>query len=89
MGKYYQAFDAFVSASLSETQGMTYLEAMAAGRMVFGRRDEVLDDLLEEGKTGFYFNSPEELNVKIEQFIALDPAKKRKPVRNVRRKSGR
>lgn len=76
IGKYYQAFDAFVSASLSETQGMTYLEAMAAGRMVFGRRDEVLDDLLEEGTTGFYFNSPEELNVKIEQFIALDPAKK-------------
>lgn len=68
---YYKAFDAFVSASLSETQGMTYLEAMAAQLMVFGRRDEVLSSLLEEGKTGFYFDSTEELNEKISQFQAL------------------
>ena len=47
---YYSAFDCFVSASLSETQGMTYLEALASGLMVFGRRDEVLDGLVEEGK---------------------------------------
>lgn len=73
---YYKAFDAFVSASLSETQGMTYLEAMAAQRMVFGRRDEVLSKLLEEGKTGFYFDSIEELNEKIAQFQTLSQEEK-------------
>lgn len=72
IGCFYKAFDAFVSASLSETQGMTYLEALAAGRMVFGRRDEVLDGLIDEGRTGFYFDSSQELNEKIEQFCALD-----------------
>lgn len=73
---YYAAFDAFVSASLSETQGMTYLEAMATGSMVFGRRDEVLDGLLEEGKTGYYFDTPEELLEKAEQFYQLDEAQR-------------
>lgn len=68
---WYAAADAFVSASLSETQGMTYLEAMATGRMVFGRRDEVLNGLLQEGKTGYYFDSAKELLEKAEQFYAL------------------
>ena len=43
---YYAAFDCFVSASLTETQGMTYLEALATGLPIFGRRDEVLSELL-------------------------------------------
>lgn len=68
---YYAAADAYISASLSETQGMTYLESMAAGTMVFGRRDEVLDGLIDEGKTGYYFDSPEELAEKVRQFYAL------------------
>lgn len=68
---WYAGADAFVSASLSETQGMTYLEAMATGRMVFGRRDEVLNGLLQEGKTGYYFDSAKELLEKAEQFYAL------------------
>lgn len=72
VGAYYAAFDAFVSASLSETQGMTYLEAMAAGKMIFGRRDEVLEDLLVEGETGFAFDTAQELQEKIAQFRQLD-----------------
>lgn len=68
---YYAAFDAFVSASLSETQGMTYLEALATGLPIFGRRDEVLDGLLEEGKSGFYFDDEDELVKKWEQFFLL------------------
>ncbi len=76
IGQYYQAFDAFVSASLSETQGMTYLEAMAAGKMVFGRRDEVLSELLDEDVTGFYFDTPAELNEKIDVFLQLSDQQK-------------
>ena len=68
---YYSAFDCFVSASLSETQGMTYLEALASGLMVFGRRDEVLDGLVEEGKTGYYFDDAQELAAKLDAYFTL------------------
>lgn len=68
---YYAAFDGFVSASLSETQGLTYIEALASGLIVFGRRDEVLDGLLEEGKNGFYFDSAQELVEKIKTFYSM------------------
>lgn len=71
IGYFYTAFDGFVSASLSETQGMTYLEALASGLMVFGRRDEVLDGLIDEGTTGYYFDTSEELHDKLMQFVAL------------------
>lgn len=67
---YYAAFDCFVSASLSETQGMTYLEALATGLPVFGRRDEVLDGLIDEGVTGYYFDDANELAQKWEVFFS-------------------
>ncbi|MCF0107034.1 MAG: RecX family transcriptional regulator [Holdemanella sp.] len=69
---YYAAFDCFVSASLSETQGMTYIEALASGLLIFGRRDEVLKDLIEEGKTGYYFDDEQELAYKFKQFFDRD-----------------
>ena len=67
---YYASFDAFVSASVSETQGMTYIEALASGLVVFGRRDEVLEDLIEEGITGFYFDDADELAQKWDAFFS-------------------
>lgn len=86
IGLYYAAFDAFVSASLSETQGMTYLEAMAAGKMVFGRRDEVLTELLDEDETGFYFDTPAELNEKIDVFLNMNPEQKEEAAHKCQRK---
>lgn len=76
--KYYASFDAFVSASVSETQGMTYLEALASGLVVFGRRDEVLDDLIEEGTTGFYFDDEHELVQKWESYFSLEQKEREK-----------
>ncbi|MGM9947843.1 glycosyltransferase [Floccifex sp.] len=67
---YYSPFDCFVSASTSETQGMTYIEALASGLCVFGRRDEVLSELIDEGTTGYYFDDEEELAGKWDAFFA-------------------
>lgn len=69
---YYHAADAFVSASLTETQGMTFIEALASGLPVFARPDEVLDELVLPGKTGYLAESPEEFAHQLEQFLALD-----------------
>lgn len=48
---YYALGDIFVSASTSETQGLTYIEALAAGMPLLARRDDCLDGVLQE-----YFN---------------------------------
>lgn len=69
---YYHASDAFVSASLTETQGMTYIEALASQLPVFARPDEVLTGLIEEGKTGYFFRSPQEFAQRVQQWLAVD-----------------
>lgn len=66
---YYAAFDCFASASTTETQGMTYIEALASGLCVFGRRDPVLDELVYEDKTGYYFDDAHELATKFDYFF--------------------
>jgi len=55
IGLFYQLGDVFVSASQSETQGLTYIEAMAAGLPVVARKDKCLEDILEPGWNGFDF----------------------------------
>lgn len=61
IGLYYQLGDVFVSGSKSETQGLTYIEAMAAGLPVVAKKDRCLDDILEEGFNGYSFNDRDEL----------------------------
>ncbi len=55
IGLFYQLGDVFVSASQSETQGLTYIEAMAAGLPVVARKDKCLEDILKPGWNGFDF----------------------------------
>ncbi|WMJ90156.1 glycosyltransferase family 4 protein [Anaerocolumna sp. MB42-C2] len=61
IGLYYQLGDVFVSASQSETQGLTYIEAMAAGLPVVAKKDKCLDDILEPGWNGYDFTDRDEL----------------------------
>ena len=57
IGKYYQLGDVFVSASQSETQGLTYIEAMAAGLPVVAKKDACLEAILIDGYNGFGFKT--------------------------------
>lgn len=68
---YYHASSAFVSASLTETQGMTYIEAMASELPVFARFDEVLHGLVNEGETGYFFETPEDFANKVSSWLDL------------------
>ena len=70
---YYRSADAFISASLSETQGMTFIEALASGLPLFARRDEVLQDLLIDQETGWYFTDEEDLCEKLAGFVQISP----------------
>ena len=57
---YYQLGDVFVSASTSETQGLTYIEAAANGLPLLCRQDDCLSDVLQEGENGYEYTSAEE-----------------------------
>ncbi|MBQ1512629.1 MAG: RecX family transcriptional regulator [Erysipelotrichaceae bacterium] len=68
---YYHAADLFTSASKTETQGMTYVEALASGTPVLARHDEVLEELIGEGRNGYFFDDKEEFVEKLKQFLSL------------------
>jgi len=57
---YYQLGDVFVSASTSETQGLTYIEAAANGLPLLCRQDDCLAEVLKEGENGYEYSSAEE-----------------------------
>ncbi len=46
--QYYAAADLFLSASQSETQGLTYIEALASGLPLFVQQDDCLANVLNE-----------------------------------------
>ena len=57
---YYALGDVFVSASNSETQGLTYAEALAAGVPLLVRSDECLESVLQEKVNGVAFENEAE-----------------------------
>ncbi len=68
----YHSADAFISASLSETQGMTFIEALASGLPLFARYDDVLKELLLPEKTGWFFQDENDLHEYISKFLSLN-----------------
>lgn len=60
VNRYYQAADIFSSGSVSETQGLTYYEALSNGTIALCRNDSVLDGVIVNGFNGFKYNNFEE-----------------------------
>ena len=60
IAEWYQKGDIFVSASRSETQGLTYLEALAGGLPAVCRADPCLDGVIRDGKNGWQYRSSRE-----------------------------
>ena len=58
--KYYNIADIFVSASTCETQGITYMEALASSLPLVCRYDESLDNVIDNGINGFTYTNKEE-----------------------------
>lgn len=69
IGKYYALGDAFISASTSETQGLTYIEAMSAGLPVVAKADPCIDGLIENGKTGLLFVEQQQIAGALEKVL--------------------
>jgi 1,2-diacylglycerol 3-alpha-glucosyltransferase len=73
---YYQIADVFVSASLTETQGLTFMEAMVSDRLVLCRFDENLANLIRHQQTGFIFNDEEDFVRQVNTIFNLTKEKR-------------
>ncbi len=62
IGLFYNIGDIFVNASTTETQGLTFIEAMAAKIPVIAKYDTNLDTIITNNKTGFFFKRDEEFS---------------------------
>ena len=73
MADFYKAGDIFVSASTSETQGLTYMEAMASGLSMLCRYDKCLDGVVTNGVTGYTYYDKDEF---VEYLLKLKQNKR-------------
>lgn len=65
MSDYYHTGNLFVSASTSETQGLTYIEALAAGLPVLCRDDDCLNGVVINGLNGWRYETAEDFSRKL------------------------
>lgn len=70
--KYYQISDIFVTASSSETQGLTYIEALSSGCPIVCKWDKCLEELIDQGKNGFVYKKQWEFSHYILEILQND-----------------
>ena len=80
---YYQLADLFVSASLTETQGLTFMEAMVSDRIVLCRFDDNLAELVRHQQTGFIFSDEEDFIRQVKTIFSLTKEKREQMQREV------
>lgn len=66
---WYRLGDLFVSASSSETQGLTYIEALAAGVPVLCKADPCLADVVRQGENGWQYQGDTQFFQLLDQFL--------------------
>jgi len=67
--KYYAISSVFSTASKSETQGLTVIEAMAASLPVVCVKDESFEDAVIDGLNGYFFKTKKQYKQLIEELI--------------------
>ncbi|MBK1809284.1 glycosyltransferase family 4 protein [Clostridium sp. YIM B02505] len=70
--KYYKIAEIFVTASTSETQGLTYLEALTSGCPVVCKYDPCIDGVIDEGKNGYTYNDELEFEKYLDRILKDD-----------------
>ncbi|KRM09801.1 glycosyltransferase family 4 protein [Paucilactobacillus suebicus] len=69
---YYQMADVFVSASDSESQGLTYIEALASDLPIVVMRSPYTDELIDDPAIGSSFQKKSELVSKTIQYLGMN-----------------
>ena len=79
---YYHLADIYTSASLTETQGLTFMEAMASGDIVLARMDDNLSGTIIDGETGFFFINEDNFVEKAYRILMLNKEEKEQIKKN-------
>ena len=74
VAEWYQLGDLFVSASSSETQGLTYVEALAAGVPALCRADPCLSGVIRDGENGWQFRDFSDFMSKLRRALSEQAA---------------
>lgn len=74
MPLYYHTADCFITASITETQGLTVIEALAADLPVTCIKDEAFETMVEDGANGYFFETEEEC-ASLLKDLAFSPSK--------------
>lgn len=74
---YYYASDIYATASVTEMNSISMLEAMASGLMVLQRFDVYNADQIIQGKNGYLFHDFDEFNTLLENFASMSPQRRR------------
>ena len=72
---YYKAADFFISASTSETQGLTYLEALASGTPIIAHGNTYLDNIITDKMFGILYYHDNDLAGAILEAAIVTPEK--------------
>ncbi len=75
---YYRLGHFFASASLTETQGLTFMEAMAARLIVFARYDDNLVGTIKDGETGYFFFNELDFEAKLRSTLNISPKERKR-----------
>ncbi|MFZ8209580.1 glycosyltransferase, partial [Streptococcus pyogenes] len=70
---YYKACDFFISASTSETQGLTYIESLASGTPIIAHGNPYLDDVVTDKMFGTLYYAETDLTDAIIDAILKTP----------------
>lgn len=76
IGRMYQLGDVFVSASVTETQGLTFAEAMAAGLPVVAMEDESIAGFVRNAYNGHLFHHVDELAEQLTRVLTDETYRK-------------
>lgn len=78
--KYYHLGELFVSASTSETQGLTYIEALSSKLPLLCKKDEALTDVIIEGCNGWQYQTEEDFIQALDVYLSSKSLKHFVPI---------
>ena len=82
---FYSFADIYTSASITETQGLTFMEAMAASKIVLARYDSNLEGTIINGKTGFFFTDEDSFSEQVEKIFSLSEEEKTNIIKEIKK----